>query len=61
MRALSALALLAALTVVGGCQKNDGAPTGGGAKDEIVLGFSQIGAEERVAHGEHELHQERRH
>ena len=45
MRVLSALAAIAALgcgALLGGCHKNESA--GGGAR-EIVLGFSQIGAE----------------
>jgi simple sugar transport system substrate-binding protein len=37
-----ALAVLAALTVLGGCSKNENAPAG---DKKIVLGFSQIGAE----------------
>jgi simple sugar transport system substrate-binding protein len=47
MRAIRALAVLAALAVVGACQKNDGASAGSAAAGEkkIVLGFSQIGAE----------------
>jgi len=41
MRAFLALAVLAALTVLGGCQQHDSAA----GEKKIVLGFSQIGAE----------------
>jgi simple sugar transport system substrate-binding protein len=44
MRILAVLAGVAALACLGGCQKNEGGGAPGG-QDEIVLGFSQIGAE----------------